>query len=103
MGNQPITEAVELTLGYWQRHEAKLSRVALEVWASSPNAPLDCQLDRHGASSASNCVALHGRPVKGAPSGRVATAMALGPPSTVPPFQAVSGSYRMRHLYVSAR
>ena len=29
-----------------------------------------------GASSASDCVALQGRPVKGAPSGRVAKAMA---------------------------
>jgi hypothetical protein len=45
-----------------------------------------------GASSASDCVALQGRPVKGAPSGRVAEAMAQAPPLTVPPFQAVSGS-----------
>ena len=49
-----------------------------------------------GASSASDCLALQGRPVKGAPSGRVAEAMAQAPPLTVPPFQAVSGSYRMR-------
>ena len=37
------------------------------------------------------------------PSGRVAEAMAQAPPLTVLPFQAVSGSYRMRHLYASAR
>jgi hypothetical protein len=54
-----------------------------------------------GASSAPDCVALQGRPVKG--SFAVADAMAHAPPSTVPPFQAVSGSYRMRHLYASAR
>jgi hypothetical protein len=35
-------------------------------------------------------------------SGRVAEAMAQAPPLTVPPFQAFSGSYRMRHLYASA-
>src|ERR1019366_5077504 len=51
------------------------------------------------ASSASNCVALQDRPVKG--SFAVANAMAQAPPLTVPPFQAVSGSYRMRHLYAS--
>ena len=56
-----------------------------------------------GASSASDCVALQGRPVKGTPCGRVAEAMAQAPPLTGPPFQAVSGSYRMRHLYASAR
>ncbi len=56
-----------------------------------------------GASSAPDCVALQGRPVKGAPCGRVATAMAQAPPLTVPPFQAVSGSYRMRHPHASAR
>ena len=28
--------------------------------------------------------------------------MAQAPPLTVPPFQAVSGSYRMRHLHASA-
>ena len=55
-----------------------------------------------GASSAPDYVALQGRPVKGAPSGRVAEAMAQAPPLTVPPFQAVSGSYRMRHLHASA-
>jgi hypothetical protein len=51
-----------------------------------------------GASSASDCVALQDGPVKGAPSGRVAKAMAQAPPLTVPSFQAVSGSFRMRHL-----
>src|SRR5208283_144603 len=51
------------------------------------------------ASSASNCVALQDRPVKG--SFAVANAMAQAPPLTVPPFQAVSGSYRMRHLYAA--
>ena len=56
-----------------------------------------------GASSASDCVALQGRPVKGASSGRVAEAMAQAPRMTVPSFQEVSGSYRMRHLYASAR
>ena len=40
MGNQPITETVELALGHWQRHEVKLSRVAVEVWLIR-NAPLD--------------------------------------------------------------
>jgi hypothetical protein len=54
-----------------------------------------------GASSAPDCAALQGRPVKG--SFTVADAMAHAPPWTVPPFQAVSGSYRMRHLYASAR
>ena len=39
----------------------------------------------------------------GAPYDRVATVMAHTPPLTVPPIQAVSGSYRNRHLYVSAR
>jgi hypothetical protein len=36
-------------------------------------------------------------------SSRVAEAMAQAPRLTVPPFQAVSGSYRMGHLYASAR
>jgi hypothetical protein len=53
----------------------------------------DLQKDSR-ASSASDCVALQGGPVKGAPCGRVAVAMARAPPLTVPPFQAVSGSYR---------
>ena len=59
----------------------------------------------HGreASSATDYVALQDGPVKGAPSGRVAEAMAQAPPLTVQPFQAVFGSYRMRHLYASAR
>jgi hypothetical protein len=35
--------------------------------------------------------------------GRAAEAMAQAPPLTVQPFQAVFGSYRMRHLYASAR
>ena len=52
------------------------------------------------ASSGPDCAALQGRPVKG--SFAVADAMAHAPPWTVPPFQAVSGSYRMRHLYASA-
>ena len=45
----------------------------------------------HGqvASSASDCVALQDGPVKGAPSRRVAKAMAQAPPLTVPPFRAV--------------
>jgi hypothetical protein len=34
--------------------------------------------------------------------GRVAEAMAQAPPLTVPPFQEVSGSYRMRQLRASA-
>lgn len=55
-----------------------------------------------GASSASDCVALQARPVKGAPCGRVAKAMAQAPPLTVLSFQAVSGSYRTRHPYASA-
>ena len=56
-----------------------------------------------GASSASDCVALQDGPVKGARCARVAAAMAQAPPLTVPPFQAVSRSYRMRHPYASAR
>src|SRR5512135_2397265 len=55
-----------------------------------------------GASSASDHVVLQGGPVKGAPSGRVAEAMAQAPTVTVPPLQAVSGSYRMRHPHASA-
>jgi hypothetical protein len=50
--------------------------------------PARTPLDRRGASSASDCVALQGRPVKGAPSGRVATAMAQAPPLTGLPLQA---------------
>jgi hypothetical protein len=58
----------------------------------------------HGreASSATDYVALQDGPVKGAPSGRVAEAMAQAPPMTFPPFQAVSGSYRIRHLHAAA-
>jgi len=37
-----------------------------------------------GASSASDCVALQDRPVKGAPCGRVATAMAQASPRGCP-------------------
>ena len=55
-----------------------------------------------GVSSASDHVALQEGPVKGAPCGRVAEAMAYAPPLTLPPFRAVSGSYRMRHLHASA-
>jgi hypothetical protein len=54
-----------------------------------------------GASPASDDVALQDRPVKGAPFGRVLR-MAQAPPLTVLPFQAVFGSYRMRHPYASA-
>ncbi len=49
-----------------------------------------------------DCVALQDRPVKGSFAVAVADAMAQAPPWTVPPFQAVSGSYRMRHPHASA-
>ena len=42
------------------------------------------EMHGQGASSASDCVALQGRPVKGAPSGRVAEAMAQAPPLSTP-------------------
>src|SRR5271166_160 len=84
--------------------------VAVSIGVTVPPRPFDTYTVRaspdtsspqRGASSAPDCVALQGRPVKG--SFAVANAMAQAPPWTVPPFQAVSGSYRMRHLYASAR
>jgi hypothetical protein len=56
-----------------------------------------------GASSASDCVALQGRPVKGAPCGRVACGDDASATLDSPALPAVSGSYRIRHLYASAR
>jgi hypothetical protein len=94
--------------------EGRVKNVGVPLARARPGEPGEprCDEDRlvhddkartnPGASSASDCLALQARPVKGAPSRRVATAMTHAPPLTGPPFRAVSGSYRMRHPYASA-
>jgi len=56
-----------------------------------------------GASSASDCVVLQGGPVKGAPYGRGACGDDTSATLDSPALPGGFGSYRIRHLYASAR